>query len=349
MHLTEQDLTKSEDVKRTIPLYRAILVIGFLLVIIKFIAWWITGSHAILSDALESIVNVLAGGFGLFALHFSAKPRNVSFPYGHGKIEFLSGGFEGALIVIAGIFLIAKGTFDLFNPREIVKLDIGLLLTIGTGVIHGLMGAILLKKGKANESLIYQATGKHLLSDMLTTFAIVIGLTIVWLTGWYVLDSMIGIFFGGYIAIMGVKLIRQSVSGILDETPRALIEEMIALINKHRRSRWIDIHNFRFIRYGKTLHIDCHMTLPWYLTVREAHDEMDHLQAVFEEIGGKEWHVEVFIHQDPCIPEACKYCSISDCPVRQEEFKEKIEWDLIRIIEDRKHALSPDLNSKKLK
>jgi len=342
MHLTEQDLKKSEDVKGTIPLYRTILIVGVVLVVIKFLAWWITNSHAILSDALESIVNVLAGGFGLFALYFSARPRSASFPYGHGKIEFLSGGFEGTLIIIAGLFLMIKGSYDLYSPRELVKLDTGLLLTLGTGITHGLMAALLLKRGKVNDSLIYQATGKHLLSDMLTTFAIVFGLGIVWLTGWVMLDSLIGIVFGAYIAWMGIKLVRQAVSGILDEAPGKLIAEMIDLMNEHRRPRWIDIHNFRFIRFGKTLHIDCHMTLPWYLTVKEAHDEMDHLQSIFEQVGGKEWHVEVFIHQDPCIVEACKFCTINDCPVRKEPFREKIKWDIKRLTEDRKHALSSD-------
>ncbi len=342
MHITDIEKTRSQEIRKTIPLYRNVLIIGVILVIAKFIAWHLTHSNAILSDALESIVNILAGSFGLFALYFSARPRNLNFPYGHSKIEFLSGGLEGMFILVAGVFLVIKGGYDIWHPADLQKLDIGLLITLLTGAVHGTAGLILIQRGRAMSSVIYEATGKHLLSDMLTTMAILVGLTVVWLTGWFVLDSVIAMIFGAYIATMGIKLIRQSVSGILDEAPRHLINAMIESMNQRRRDAWIDIHNFRFIRYGRTLHIDCHMTLPWYYTVQEAHDEMELLQDAFSKLGGREWHVEVFIHQDPCIPEACRYCLLSECPVRKHPFEQKIDWTDQRLAEDRKHALAED-------
>jgi cation diffusion facilitator family transporter len=311
----------------------AILSIG--LFAIKATAYFITHSVAILTDALEGIVNIVAGLIGLYSLTLSAKPRDEDHPYGHGKIEFVSAGLEGSMILIAGVFIIYHAIENLIDPRPLQKLDLGMLLVCITAVMNYSMGAICLRIGKRNNSLALQASGRHLQSDTYTTIGVVIGLLIVYVTNIQWFDSVTAILFALLIIYTGWRIIRKSLAGIMDETDDALLRSLVEFLNEHRRDNWMDLHNLRIIKYGNVLHIDCHLTVPWYFNVHEAHLESEEFTRLVQQQFGDS--VELYIHTDACLESQCKICSKHDCPVRQHEVKRKIAWNVENISSNKKH------------
>jgi cation diffusion facilitator family transporter len=311
------------------------LIIGLALMGVKMVAWWVTGSNAILSDALESIINIVAGGFGWYSLLLAAKPKDANHPYGHGKIEFLSAGFEGALITIAGIAIIAKGIYNFFYPQQLEFLRTGAYLTAFSGAVNYLMGWKLEHEGEKAKSLILKASGKHLQSDAWSSLGILMGLALVIYTQYQLLDNILAIFFGAMIIYTGFGLIRRSVAGVMDEADPALIKALIAKIQENRSPNWIDIHNFRVITYGRNLHIDCHLTLPWYLNTEASHAEVKKLEMQSRNFGN--FPVEWFIHVDPCKPSSCHLCSKDDCAVRQHPFEKQVEWTLENVMINKPH------------
>jgi cation diffusion facilitator family transporter len=315
---------------------RISFVVSFLLLIIKFYSFYITNSTAILTDALESIVNVVAAGFAAYSIFLSSMPRDDNHPYGHGKIEFFSAGVEGTLIILAGIFICYQSIYNLFFPKELEKLLEGVLLVSFAGTVNGVLGFMLFKKGKKLNSLTLEASGKHLITDTLTSFLLVFGVLVIYLTGYEFLDSVIAIIFSFYIVYSGYGLVRRSVAGLMDEADPLAVESTVRVINQNRKTTWIDIHNMRVQQYGGDRHIDLHLTLPYYLDLKQVHNEVEELEKVLED----DWpgDMEVFVHSDPCIPEkCCHYCQIQDCPVRKVPLDTKIEWTASNMSKNQKH------------
>ncbi len=313
----------------------AALGMGVLLFILKAGAWWWTNSNAILTDALESIINIVAGGFALFSLSLALKPNDFNHPNGHGKIEFISAGFEGALILVAGFFIIGKSIFDIFSPHEVQSLTLGAIITGLSGLANYLMGVVLEKRGKKYHFITMEASGEHLKSDAYSSIGLIIGLVVVLLTDWVFLDNILAVIFGIIIIVTGYKLVRRSFAGIMDETDEELLEELANDLEENRRDDWIDVHNLRLIKYGANLHLDCHLTLPWNYDTRQSHDEMKKFEDVMKELGGN--RVEMFVHVDPCEPDSCQICQKKDCPVRQFESERRITWTVENLTTNRKH------------
>ena len=313
-----------------------VVIVGVLLLLGKFIAFFLTNSNAILTDALESIINVVAGGFSLYSLILSARPKDENHPYGHGKIEFIASSLEGSLIVVAGGIIIIKSFYNFFQPVVLEKLDYGILIVALSGAVNYVVGYITEKKGSETQSIVLEAGGKHLKSDAYSTVGILVGLVLILLTGQIWLDNVVAILFGGVICYTGVKIIRSSVAGIMDEADYDLLKRIVQVLNENRRANWIDIHNLRVIKYGSTLHIDCHLTVPWYLNVQEAHDEVEEVgRLVREKIDPG---IELFVHTDPCIKLSCTICDIAGCEVREMPFQQRVEWELEKVIADKKHG-----------
>lgn len=311
------------------------VLVSSILMMTKFLAWYLTGSNAILTDALESIVNVLAGSFAWYSLWLSFKPRDHDHPYGHGKIEFISATLEGSLILIAGLSIFFKSVYNFFFPQEIQEIGTGIWLVAAAGLVNFVMGLYLRKKGEKVASMTLKANGQHLLTDAWSSLGLLIGLFLVWMSGEVWVDNLLGLLFGAYIAWAAGKIIRRSIAGIMDEADFALLEELVAFLNKKRRKEWIDIHNLRVIQYGRMLHIDCHITLPWYYSLQDAHDTIKEVdQTIYE----KYQEVELFIHMDPCIPHSCRICSIESCSVRQKPFEALQEWDVATLLKNQKHG-----------
>jgi cation diffusion facilitator family transporter len=318
-----------------LKIQKRIAALSILLLIAKAFAWYITGSVAILTDAFESIVNVVAGLVGVYSLYVSAKPRDQDHPYGHGKAEFISAAIEGSLIAIAGFIIIYEAINNLIHPHTIKKLDYGIILVAVTGLINYFAGAVCIKTGKKNNSLALISTGKHLQTDTWSTLGIVAGLILILVTKLVWIDSAVAILFSLFIIFTGYKILRSSVAGIMDEADTELLKKMVQTLNENRRVNWIDLHNLRVIKYGSTIHIDCHLTVPWYLNVHQAHEEIDALSNLVKQEFGES--VELFVHSDGCMEFSCRICSKSECTVRQHQFEKKIEWTMENISSNRKH------------
>ena len=314
-----------------------ITVLSVVLFLTKIIAYQFTHSLAILTDALESIVNVMAGFIGLYSLHIAAKPRDLDHPYGHGKAEFVSAAIEGGLIIAAGIIIIYETVINFVEESPLQKLDTGLVLIGITAVINFIAGTVCLKIGKKNSSLALQASGKHLQVDTYSTLGIIAGLVIILLTKLFWLDKLIALGMSVLVIYNGYKIIRTSLAGIMDEADMKLLKQLVIILNENKRANWIDLHNLRVIKYGPLLHIDCHLTVPWYLNIHEAHLEIDALSALIKKQFGDS--LELFVHTDGCLPFSCTICTKSDCTVRQEPLKRRLEWTLQNIILNQKHRL----------
>jgi len=314
-----------------------IAVISVALFLIKLFAWYLTHSVAILTDALESIVNVVAGFIGLYSLYISGKPKDQDHPYGHGKVEFLSAAIEGILIGIAGIFIIREAILNLYEPHSIQKLDYGIYLVGITAIINLLAGMICVKTGKKNNSLALIASGKHLMADTYTTIGIIIGLVLLFITGISWIDSIVAIIFALVIFYTGYKIVRSSIAGIMDEADMELLNKMVVFLNENRNPNWIDLHNLRIIKYGAMIHMDCHLTVPWYFNVHQAHDEIDRLSGLVKQHFGDS--VELFVHSDGCLDFSCALCEKMECEVRKNAFEKKIVWTMENISSNKKHQL----------
>ncbi len=311
------------------------LAIGILLMLAKFAAYFVTSSNAILTDAAESIVNVLASSFAFYSIYLAAQPRDSNHPYGHGKVEFFSVFVEGCLILLAGVLIAFKSVYNLFYPHEIKLLLNGALIIVITGIINLIMGCYLIRESKKYNSLTLFADGKHLQTDAYTSAGLVAGLLLIYYTKLVYIDSVLSVIIAFYIAYNGYKLVRKSISGLMDESDFETVDEVIAILNDHRKESWVDIHNLRTQRYGAELHIDCHLTLPYYFDLNRVHDEVS---SVDELVNHKaRVRTEFFIHADPCLPECCHYCRMPDCPVRSEPKKTDICWITGNLTANQKH------------
>lgn len=320
-----------------LKIQKRVAAISVVLLLVKAVAWYLTGSVAILTDAFESIVNVVAGLVGVYSLYVSAKPRDMDHPYGHGKAEFISAAIEGAMIVIAGLLIIYKAIYNLVYPQPIQQLDYGIILVAITGVVNYFTGAVCVRTGKQNNSLALISTGKHLQTDTWSTLGIVAGLIFMLATNQVWMDSVLGILFAVFILFTGYRILRTSVAGIMDEADMELLKKMVRMLNENRRENWIDLHNLRIIKYGSRIHLDCHLTVPWYLNVHEAHEEIDALSGLVRSRFGES--VELFVHSDGCLDFSCRICSKQHCQVRSYPFEKKLEWTMENIASNHKHRL----------
>lgn len=325
------------SVKENLRLQRIVILVAIILFIVKLVAWFLTGSLAILTDALEGIVNIIAGFLGLYSLNLSAKPKDAGHPYGHGKVEFLSAGVEGSLVIAAGFYIIYRAVQSFFYTHGIQKLDIGIILIAFTAVVNFITGKVSIATGKRNRSLQLIAGGRHLVSDTYSTSAILAGLAIIYFTGYNFIDSLIACGVAIVIIYTGYKIVRVSIAGIMDEADEKLLEDIVSLLNKNRKENWIDIHNTRIIKYGSTLHCDCHLTVPWYLNVSEAHAEIESLSWLIKNEFKEA--VELFVHSDACKDFSCKICAKPNCMVRKHTFEKRITWTIRNISKDVEHDI----------
>lgn len=324
--------------QQNLKIQKWVAIISVLLLIIKFIAWYYTSSVAILTDALESIVNVVAGFIGLYSLYIAAQPRDANHPYGHGKAEFLSAAIEGTLIGIAGITILYKAIMQLIHPGDIQKVDLGIILIAVTAVINYALGAFCIIRGKKNHSIALQASGKHLQTDTYSTVGVVVGLILLYFTKLLWIDAVVAIILSVFIIYTSYTILRESVAGIMDEADTKLLTQMITMLNEKRQYNWVDLHNLRVIKYGSLLHVDCHLTVPWYLNIHEAHKEIDSLAASIKHQFGES--IELFVHADGCLDFQCPICIKTDCNARKLPFRDRIEWTLGNVVSNEKHAAS---------
>jgi cation diffusion facilitator family transporter len=309
------------------------LIASIVLTILKFIAYFSTYSVAILSDALESIINIMAAGFAYYSVYLASLPRDQNHPYGHGKVEFFSIGAEGAMIILAGGLIVFKAFQYFIHPRQISALNNGLLLMGITVIINYALGKYLINRGKKLPSITISGNGQHVLTDAYSTLGLIAALLLLYFTHWNWIDPAVSLLAGILILRKGYLLMRRSVSGLMDETDLKIAEEVIRILDDNRRESWVDIHNLRIQQYGNNHHLDCHLTLPYYYMLTQVHEESNALEETVNEhirVG----EVECFIHTEPCNFGCCHYCLMSSCPVRAHAFTGRMRWTRENVLPD---------------
>jgi cation diffusion facilitator family transporter len=294
------------------------LVVSVVLLAAKYQAYLLTGSTAILSDALESIVNVVAAVFGLGGIVFAGRPADRNHPYGHGKVEFFSAAFEGGLIAFAAVLIVYEVVLALLHGVEVRALDTGVAVVLGAGVVNLLLGWYLIRTGRKYESLTLVADGRHVLADFYTSAGIVVGLLLVRFTGLAWLDPLVA----GVVALnllwTGYRLVRLAAGGLLDEEDPALLDRLLGVLQPHLGQGVIRIHHLRAIRAGRFHHVDAHLVVPEFWSVERSHELAEDLgERVVKELGVEG---EMTLHTDPCHRIYCRMCDLDDCPVRREPF-----------------------------
>jgi len=270
--LNGTDLTSTEnDIRLQRFAMRLSLVIGFLMFFAKIFAYMITGSAAILSDAAESVVHVVAVSFAAYSLSVSHRPPDRTHLYGHDKISFFSAGFEGAMIVIAALYIIYVSIQKWILGLELQNLGWGTLLIALAAVINGALGWYLLWVGKKKRSLILEANGRHVLTDCWTSAGVIIGLCLAMLTGWLQLDPLIAICVALNILWSGGKLMRQSIGGLMDEVDPMTGAQIRQLLNRMSVEFGVQYHGLRYRNAGNTLWVEFHLLFAKGTPLESAH------------------------------------------------------------------------------
>ena len=291
-----------------------------LLFFVKFQAFRMTGSQAIFSEAMESIVNVLAAGIAFYVLYYASKPADKDHPYGHGKVEYLSAALEGGLIAFAAFLIVVEAVQALYENRSLHSLNIGLGLLAATAVVNVALGFYLKYLGQKKQSHALEASGKHLMADFWTTAGVLAGLALVLATGLNWLDAVIAFLVSIHLIKEGYQLVRKSIGGLLDEEQESVIEQIQELINGHKQEGIIQVHHLRVMRSGRYHHIDAHVVVPEFWTVEEAHDNTNKYERLI--FKNYQFSGEIHFHIDPCRRLYCRFCDLKNCPVRAEAFED---------------------------
>ncbi len=307
------------------------LVVGSVLLAAKYVAYELTGSTAILSDAMESIVNVVAAVFALGGLVFAGRPADRNHPYGHGKIEFFSAAFEGGLIAFAAVMIVYQAVDSLLHGVEVRQLDAGLAIIGGAGLANLVLGWFLLRAGRRSNSLTLVADGQHVLSDFWTSLGVVIGLLLVRASGLLWLDPLVAAIVGINLAWTGIRLVRHAAGGLLDEEDTVLLGKLLKALNDSMVTGIIRVHNLRAIRSGRFSHIDAHLVVPEFWSVESAHDAADAFEQQVIKSCGIEG--EIVFHTDPCRRLYCARCDIPACPIRVEPFRGRTALTVEEIVQ----------------
>lgn len=311
------------------------LIIGFLMFFGKTGAYFLTGSAAVLSDALESVVHIIATSFAFYSLIVSSRPPDPGHPYGHGKVSFFSAGFEGAMIIIAALSIIYYAVHDIIFGREISSLDTGAMIITGASVVNMILGWYLIRTGRKTKSLILVADGKHVLTDSITSFGAVGALVLVLFTDITLFDPVIAIILALNILWTGKDLVRESIGGLMNEQDKKTIDAIAGAVDNKRKTNpnWIDMHRLRYWKSGDRYQVDFHLTVPYFSSIDESHNLAEELENLLKEKLDSP-DLELLVHLDPCKKNFCKICRQPDCSVRHEPQVMDVIWNGSKVVEN---------------
>lgn len=307
---------------------RLSLGVGVVVFATKVAAWIVTGSVAVFSDAMESIVNVVAALLLVWSLRMAAQPADRDHPYGHGKAEFLSAGVEGALIIVAAVLIGVQALRDLVGGGAPERLDVGMVLVAGASVLNGGLGLHLLRTGRRTQSIALVADGRHILTDVWTSGGVLLGLVAVTLTGWVWLDPVVALAVAANIVREGWKLVQRAVGGLLDEADETLLAKLAGALEAARPPEWIDVHGLRAWRSGAEAHVDLHLVVPRYFDAERLHHLQEDVEQCLREAAAMP--AEAVVHFDPCRPHECPHCAMPACAVRAAPLEARRPIDVVR-------------------
>lgn len=276
---------------------RLSFLVGLFMLLIKTYAYFITGSAAILSDAAESVIHVFAVGFAAYSMWLSLKPADANHLYGHEKISFFSAGFEGAMIIIAALFIFYESIHKIINGIELQNIDQGILFIIAAVLINFILGYYLVRKGKKYKSIILEANGKHILTDCLTSFGVIVALVLVKLTGISLFDPIVAIIAAMNILWTGSKLMQKSIRGLMDQTDPTLHKQILVTIKEETLRRGLDFHHLRHRMAGNKVFIEFHLLFPTDVKLKDAHELASEIESKLQQ--SLDMPAEVSTHLEP--------------------------------------------------
>jgi len=276
---------------------RLSLAAGLFMLAGKGMAWWITGSAAILSDALESVVHLVAVGFAAFSLWLSMRPATRRFHYGYDRISFFSAGFEGAMIIFAAVTIITVSIRKWMAGLVLEQLGLGVLLVAGAGILNGTLGWYLIHTGKKAGSLILVANGKHVLTDCWTSAGVVLGLLLVRWTGWLPFDPICAIALAINILWSGGHLIFESARGLLDYADPRTESKLRTELDAAAGNAGISWHRLKFRETGGRMLAEVHLLFPSSVTIRQAHLSATQIEKRL--MASFEGRLEILTHLEP--------------------------------------------------
>lgn len=293
---------------------RLSLFVGALLVGVKFLTYYLTKSAAIFSDAMENVVNVCTSAFALYAIRVAHRPADAEHPYGHGKIEFMSAGFEGGMILLAAVLIIVRAGEALALRQAPMALMLGVAATAFSTILCAATGAILKHRGSAEGSIAVEADGIHLLSDAVTGFAVMVALIAVRLTGWNWLDPLAAIGVSFWIIIQGLTLMRRAAAGLMDEQDAGDADMLARILNAHigpeaKEPRICSFHKLRHRHSGRQHWVEFHIQVPGSWNVEEGHRVAT---AIEMEIERELKQTSATAHLEPCVEPECTGCKLSE-------------------------------------
>jgi cation diffusion facilitator family transporter len=271
------------------------IVGGIAILGVKLLAFFVSNSVALLSDALESIVNIAASGLMLFSVHVSEKPADESHHYGHQKIENLSSMIEGLFIIVAAFLIVYAAAGRLFEPAALFELNLAIGISMVATALNGGLSWFLAHTAKKSGSAALEGDAKHLLSDVISSIGVWIGLFFVQLTGWKPIDSILAFVVSALIARMGIGLVMKSSEHLMDRSAREEEDKIREVLSRHK-VQFIDFHDVKTRRHGNQVFAELHLSVDGFLSVKEAHDLTDHLE---EELKQELPTVNLTIHVEP--------------------------------------------------
>jgi cation diffusion facilitator family transporter len=286
------------------------LIVSVVLLLIKALAYYYTGSAAIFSDALEQIVNVLASAFAGYSLYLAHQPADALHPYGHGKVEFFSAGFEGGMILLAAVVIAFRASDAIVHHARPEQLDMGFLLIALAGGVNGAVGLFLMRSARVHHSITLEADGKHLLSDAITSIAVLVALALIRLTGWTWIDPLAALLVAAYLAWVARGLLGHSAAGLMD-TQDAADEAMLRkILDAHLAPSNVEptvcsYHKLRHRHSGRYHWVDFHLVVPATWDIAHGHEVASKIEHEIERAlveGNATAHVE------PCRESVCEKC-----------------------------------------
>ena len=248
----------------------------------KTLAWRLTGSVGLLSDAAESVVNLAAAIMALLMLSVAARPPDDEHQFGHDKAEYFSAAVEGVLIMVAAVLIIVSAVDRLIHPQELESVSVGVVIGAGAAAINGAVGWLLVRVGRRHRSLTLVADGKHLLTDVITSAGVLVAIFLVFLTGWIILDPIVALLVGANIIFTGVKLVRESTRGLMDVTLPADENAGIAAILAEHSTDEIHFHGLRTRVSGRQRFVVFDLLVPGDWTVKRGHDLIEEVEGAIE-------------------------------------------------------------------
>lgn len=306
------------------------LLASIFVFLMKVGAYYMTESTAVLSDALESTVNVVAAIVALIVIRIASKPADEDHPYGHGKVEYFSAAFEGGLIFFAALMIIREAIDSLWKGENPRQLESGVLVVGLAAIFNLILGIYLKRTGKKQNSEALKASGAHVISDVWTTVGVIVGLVLMLATGLKWIDPVIAIIVGLNLAYEGYKIVRKSGGGLVDEVDVEVLSDLCASLQKNRVSGVIDVHHLRTIRSGGFHHVDAHLVIPEYWNISHAHNVCDDFESSV--VRDYAFDGEIAFHLDPCKRAYCRHCKMEDCPIRRHAFETQPPFTVESII-----------------